>query len=150
MNLEDTQSLKKALGRCIDFQHALYEISGAPSNDEKCPSGPDNLHLTELSAILRSPVTRGFTLFSAVLNPTAFAVVDPQNETPVPKQSLSPENDADTARASAQAHWTSCKNSKLLGVLGITISWRHLQIGSKNHCKKKNSSQDSLVLHPWP
>ena len=36
---------------------------------------PDNLHLTELSAILRDPGPQKITLFDAILNPTAFAII---------------------------------------------------------------------------
>ena len=34
INLEVTQSLNQAAGRCIDFQHALDEFSWVLSNDE--------------------------------------------------------------------------------------------------------------------
>ena len=34
INLEVAQSLNQALGRCIDFQHALDEFFWVPTNDE--------------------------------------------------------------------------------------------------------------------
>ena len=34
INLEVAQSLNQAFGRNIDFQHALDDVSGVPSNDE--------------------------------------------------------------------------------------------------------------------
>ena len=68
INLEVTQSLNQALGRCIDFQHALDDFSWVPTNDEGVLLGQSwfqhiwcvehNLHLSELSQFSEIHVRR--------------------------------------------------------------------------------------------
>ena len=82
--LEVTQSLSQASGRSIDFQHSLYNFSGCSptmkasiwaNHGSNIFGVSNNLHLTELIAILRKPCLQGIASFSAIMNPTTFAII---------------------------------------------------------------------------
>ena len=72
----------------MDFQHSLYEffsvccptmkVSIWANHSANIFGVSNNLHLTELIAILKNPCLQGTASFSAILNPTAFAII--QNE----------------------------------------------------------------------
>ena len=85
VHLEVTQSLNQTFGRSIEFHHALHEfcsrcrptmnVSIWANHGSNIFGLSDNLHLSELFAILRDPLPQKFTSFSAILNPTSFAIV---------------------------------------------------------------------------
>ena len=93
----------------------------------------NNLHLTELFAILRDPSPQRITFFGAILNPATFPIVQIEASAAIKLV----KDEAATARSSAQALGTSCKKSRLSEFLGMTASWSPLKIGSKAIAKRK-------------
>ena len=113
IDLELAESLDQTYGRSIDFQHALEEFFRVPSNDEGAHLNgswfqhfsnifgvSNNLHLTELFAILRDPSPQRITFFGAILNPATFPKVQIEASA-----AIKPVKDEAAARSSAQAHW---------------------------------------------
>ena len=76
-NLETTQSLNQAFGRCIDFQRCCptMKVSIWANHGSNTFGVSNNLHLTELFAILRNPSPQRITFFGATLNPAAIPIV---------------------------------------------------------------------------
>ena len=105
----------------------------------------DNLHLTELFAVLQYPMPQGFTSFSAVVNPTTFATVQIEANSVIhgtkrrcQRSHQAPEKRRRPQRGrQAQAHWVSCKKTWLSGFLGINVSWSHLKIEAKAIATRK-------------
>ena len=85
VDLDLTQSLNQASGRSIDFHHALNEFYPVCSPTMKvtiranhCSNifgVSNNLHFTEFFTIFRDPGNQRLVLFVAILNPTAFAII---------------------------------------------------------------------------
>ena len=105
---------------------------------------PNNLHLTELIAILRDPCPQRIPSLSAILNTTAFAIIqiearNPQNEMLVPVQSSTLEKRLmqQRDRQRKRSVHAGCKNSRLSRFLEILVSWSHRKIGSKAIAKRK-------------
>ena len=80
VDLDITQSLNQTFGS-FDFHHALHNFSGcSPTMKVTIRANhcsnifgvSNNLHLTELIAILGDPCLQRIMLFVAILNPTAF------------------------------------------------------------------------------
>ena len=114
---------------------------------------PDNLHLTELIAILRDPCPQRIPSLSAILNPTAFALIQIEASNGIhrtkcwcqcshqlSKKRMMQQRDRQRKRI---VH-AGCKNARLSGFLGILVSWSHRKIGAKGHCQKETTRRTTL------
>ena len=117
----------------------------------------NNLHLSELLAILRDPRPQRFTSFGAIQNPTAFAIVQIEASNVIYGMKRWCQRSHQSPK-----RWGSHSEVVSVSTLGrlqevqvVKVPWDNSLLEPsedrvKSHRKKGNHSLDNLVVHLWP
>ena len=118
----------------------------------------DNLHLTEIFAVLQYPMPQEFTSFSAVVNPKTFATVQIEANSVIhgTKRWCQRSHQAPKRGDGRNEIVSASTLGKLQENQVVRVPWDKCLLEpsedrSEGHCNKKTARWTALsYIHPWP